>query len=287
MFDTIIYHKDCPDGFCAAYIAQKKYPSAVIIPVAHGENLNTVMVLTQIKGRHVLVVDFSWRRETTEHLHKIAASMTILDHHKSAEAELAGLDYCTFDVSRSGAQLAWDYCFPDTPRPWFVEYVADRDLWTWKLPNSKSVSAYIMTVPYTKAAWDSLAHMHVAEVLERGLGAEAHVAHYVEKVTAQAYPGMWPVIVDDLWNYQLKLSIVNAAYPNISDVCHELCVRGAEVGVGWFRRADGLIQFSLRSIGDLDVSLLAKMHGGGGHRNAAGFQLPIDQALKVITEWTA
>lgn len=32
--------------------------------------------------------------------------------------------------------------------------------------------------------------------------------------------------------------------------------------------------FSLRSIGDFDVSAVAKLYGGGGHRNAAGFQAP-------------
>lgn len=36
--------------------------------------------------------------------------------------------------------------------------------------------------------------------------------------------------------------------------------------------ADGLIQWSLRSRGDFDVSEVAKQYGGGGHRPAAGFQ---------------
>lgn len=41
----------------------------------------------------------------------------------------------------------------------------------------------------------------------------------------------------------------------------------------WFRRADGQIQYSLRSEDSrLDVSEVAKSLGGGGHRNAAGFQ---------------
>ena len=31
---------------------------------------------------------------------------------------------------------------------------------------------------------------------------------------------------------------------------------------------------SLRSVGDFDVSRIAKLYGGGGHRNAAGFSVP-------------
>ena len=39
-------------------------------------------------------------------------------------------------------------------------------------------------------------------------------------------------------------------------------------------RSDGLKIWSLRSdrnLGDFDVSAVAKLRGGGGHRNAAGF----------------
>jgi nanoRNase/pAp phosphatase (c-di-AMP/oligoRNAs hydrolase) len=37
----------------------------------------------------------------------------------------------------------------------------------------------------------------------------------------------------------------------------------------------GLRIFSLRSVGDFDVSAIAKIYGGGGHKNAAGFTVPI------------
>ena len=39
-----------------------------------------------------------------------------------------------------------------------------------------------------------------------------------------------------------------------------------------FTVKEDTIMFSLRSIGDFDVSAIAKQHGGGGHKNAAGFQ---------------
>ena len=39
-------------------------------------------------------------------------------------------------------------------------------------------------------------------------------------------------------------------------------------------RADGLRTYSLRSNGEFDVSVIAKQFGGGGHRNAAGFEAP-------------
>jgi hypothetical protein len=46
-----------------------------------------------------------------------AASVTILDHHKSAQADLEpllaeGVLKGEFDMLRSGAMMAWQFCFP-------------------------------------------------------------------------------------------------------------------------------------------------------------------------------
>jgi len=143
------------------------------------------------------------------------------------------------------------------------------------------------------------------------------IDHYVEKVCAQAYSGVWK----SLWTSEgqpsegqpsecHRLKIVNAAYPNISDVCGALVEQGADIGVGWFIRGDGLMQFSLRSKdraskdraskdraskdrasttspdSNIDVSRLAAEHGGGGHVHAAGFQLEAGAGLHLLYTWT-
>jgi nanoRNase/pAp phosphatase (c-di-AMP/oligoRNAs hydrolase) len=38
-------------------------------------------------------------------------------------------------------------------------------------------------------------------------------------------------------------------------------------------------QCSLRSNGDYDVSAIAKVFGGGGHKNAAGFEVPLSTLI--------
>jgi hypothetical protein len=58
---------------------------------------------------------------------------------------------------------------------------------------------------------------------------------------------------------------------NFSEVAGELAKKGP-FGVVWFVRSDGKYQYSLRSEGDFDVSAIAKSFGGGGHKNAAGFE---------------
>jgi len=36
--------------------------------------------------------------------------------------------------------------FETTLRPWFIDVVADRDLWKWIYPSSKSLGAYLFSI---------------------------------------------------------------------------------------------------------------------------------------------
>jgi phosphoesterase RecJ-like protein len=51
-------------------------------------------------------------------------------------------------------------------------------------------------------------------------------------------------------------------------------ISGVEVAVAFREEADGNFRVSLRSKGRVDVSAVATLFGGGGHRNAAGCLLP-------------
>lgn len=258
--NLIIYHADCPDGFCAAYIAKKRYPEAVLLPRSYGQPLP----LAEVHGKEVLVVDFSWRTlEDVMALHNVAAEFKIFDHHKTVFETLNALPFATFDMQRSGAGITWDMLFGGFVRPWWVNYVEDRDLWRWTLPDSAAVAAYIMSLPQTVEAWTELEKTSLETVIEKGRTILLYINHYIEKCVAQRQMGTIG---------GFSVAVVNAQYMNISDVGERLC-DFADIGMGWFERGDGIVQASLRSRGDIDVSVIAKKFGGGGHRNAAGFQV--------------
>jgi nanoRNase/pAp phosphatase (c-di-AMP/oligoRNAs hydrolase) len=106
-----------------------------------------------------------------------------------------------------------------------------------------------------------------------GDGALRHVEHYVEKACEQAQEGIFE---------GFTTKVVNVPYLNVSEVAGRLA-ESRSVGFAWFERGDGQTQFSLRSRGDgPDVSLLAKKYGGGGHKNAAGFQLSLKQGRDLV-----
>jgi len=79
---------------------------------------------------------------------------------------------------------------------------------------------------------------------------------------------------------KVQMEAVNALHHR-SHIGHELAERaafGARVGAV-YRMVGARVDVSLYSIGDFEVSSLASRYGGGGHRNAAGFSVPLAEWL--------
>lgn len=277
--DLIYYHKSCPDGWTAAYIAKKRSPEAQLRPLDHGlTDAQINDIIAESTGKDVLMLDYSLRtRENNDRLAAAAKSFLILDHHKSAQATLEGASYAIFDMNRSGAGITWDHFFPPQggdDRPWFVSYIEDRDLWRWALPHGREVCAFLDSVPWTIEAFDNLRLTSFATMLEFGKGAVSHLDGYVERTVTHARDG-------NLLGYKVK--IVNAPYSGASEIGNTLAkLPGVDFSVSWFERADDIIQFSLRGTGKVDLSVIAQKFGGGGHPNAAGFQLPYVKGRTLI-----
>ena len=51
-----------------------------------------------------------------------------------------------------------------------------------------------------------------------------------------------------------------------------------------YLHSDGTVKCSLRSQGKVDVAAMAEKFGGGGHLNAAGFRLPMEQFMHEILQ---
>jgi uncharacterized protein len=282
------------DGFGSAWSAYKRWGDTVqYLPCSYGE----AAPADAMRGQHVLVADFSWKQPIMEVLGEVAASIVVLDHHKSAQAELkewitpdadwlAGWPVDTllqehfgghdesvglfpiiahFDMERSGAALTWDFCHPDIPAPRLIEHIEDRDLWRFKLPCTREVHAAITSYDFDFARFNNFDD-DLGSVISQGFAIlRAHNKH-VEEICSYSYateiagvPGV---------------RVVNAPYFYASDCGHVLLnmFPNTPFSAVWSRRSDGKDQYSLRSEDSrLDVSEVAARMGGGGHRNASGF----------------
>jgi hypothetical protein len=270
----VIYHGgECRDGWCSAWLFRRAVPDAEFRAAQHGEPA------PDVRGRTVYVVDYSFAHDVMARMvGDTGGEFVVLDHHKSAEAELAGLEgHYVFDATKSGARLAWEFLwdtglFPPAfafglardRAPWLVDYTEDRDLWLWRLPFSREVNAALRSYPLDFALWDRLHMLAPMDLIDEGraiLRSEAQLVAAHVRNAAEVEIGGHRVLA------------VNATALQ-SEVAGELA-KGRPFGACYFDRADGLRVWSLRSTPEgLDVSEVAKPRGGGGHKHAAGFQEP-------------
>jgi uncharacterized protein len=265
----VLYHAACADGFCAAWVARRKMPDAECVPVQYGQPP------PDVAGRDVYILDFCYKGHVLLEMAKSAAQVLILDHHKTAAADLDELHarfdgsipptrlVSRFDINKSGGRLAWEHFFKGEPAPWLVDYTEDRDLWRWKLPLSREVSAALSSYPHDFAVWDRLAEFLTPTLLAgEGTGILRYQARQVESACAHA-------ALTDVCGH--KVLAVNATTLQ-SEIAGKLA-EGRPFGACYFIRADGKKVWSLRSTPEgIDVSEVAKKYGGGGHKHAAGFE---------------
>lgn len=255
----VLYHASCRDGFAAAYAAWKRFKKTKreieYIPVRYQEPP------PRMKDKAtVYILDFSYPRDILEQLKQRMSDLIVLDHHKTAEMDLKGLDYAIFDMDRSGATIAWDYFHPLTDQPEWLKYIEDRDLWKWKYNESDAITEAIATYPYSFEIWDNF---EINNLLSEGKGIirlrDTHIESAVRRPIWQTIGGHdIPTLNNNLF---------------VSHTAHALCKKYPEAAFAacYFDIPDNKRVWSLRSEGDFDVSKIAKIYGGGGHRNAAGY----------------
>jgi oligoribonuclease NrnB/cAMP/cGMP phosphodiesterase (DHH superfamily) len=178
-------------------------------------------------------------------------------------------------MDKSGAALAWE-AFHGSDLPPLIQYVQDRDLWRFALPNSREVSAWLRSHTLDFVLWNFLAEKLRTKFDVVVAEGSAILRMQSQMVAQMADRARW----EEIGGHRVPIANATAFF---SEVGEELCLRHpkAPFSAYYLVRADGLCQLGLRSRGEFDVSLIAKQYGGGGHRNAAGFVAGLSSAVNV------
>ncbi|MDF0643030.1 MAG: DHHA1 domain-containing protein [Nitrospira sp.] len=251
----VLYHAECADGFGAAWALWREFPSARYLPVKHGNPPPDGLT-----GQRVVIVDFSYGRNQLETVADTTDSLLVLDHHVTAEKALEGLPYAYFDLKKSGAVLAWEWASPN-PVPWLLEYIQDKDLWTWTLPGSREINAAIASHPFDFETWNRFSRK---DLEHEGRAILRYEGEIVGKLSAQA------VMVEFLGETvpSVHSAVLTSQIGERLSADHAFCLI-------WHDR-DGRRYYSMRSREDgTDVGSIAASFGGGGHTHAAGFSVPL------------
>lgn len=106
-----IYHGNCADGFTAAWAVWKRFGDSFDYHAGVYQNPPP-----DVGGRHVVLVDFSYKREVMRamrghggYMNGKARSVLVLDHHKSAAEDLGTREgsFCTQIADWTGP-LTWE-----------------------------------------------------------------------------------------------------------------------------------------------------------------------------------
>ena len=267
--ECVIYHANCTDGFGSAFSAWKLLGNrAEYYACSHGDKPPCV------KGKNVVILDFSFSNKVTKKLIKEANNLLVIDHHKSAMVELHDISNTIFDMSKSGATMSWEFFHPGKEPPKFIQYITDRDLWKWELPYSKEFSAAFDMVPFEFEEFEKFEDDSVFDdAVKRGSYILAYSKTVVKKVcdkaTHKKYKG-------------LDVLVVNSSHW-MSEIGAKLSPDCDFALIWYYDHDEQRTKVSLRSFHDhVDVSEIAKDFKGGGHRKAAGFTLAKDMHVDNI-----
>jgi hypothetical protein len=277
------YHAGCPDGFGAAWAVRRAWgESGEYQPRGHDDDLP----IANLRGATVAFVDMAPGNAPLRALARVAGHVVVLDHHLSSRdrwladpplAETLAREghVVLFDLEHSGAVLAWRHFHEGQPVPEILAYVEDQDLWRFELPRSREVNAALSAYPRHFAVWDRLAEVDPEQLAEEGAPILRAQRAEVDRALTGAHP---------IWVGGLRIEAVNAVFQR-AQIGHALADRAAHgsPAAAVYRAVGRRVDVSLYSIGDFDVAAIAAKYGGGGHRNAAGFSVPLEAWAQDFT----
>lgn len=279
-FDLVAFHsidgyQHCDDGFAAAYAIWSHIQDEIqYYPATYDMSPN----MEQFKGKNVLFVDCSYKRPIMEQLEKICAKIVVLEHHPSAKKELGDKAYFYYTSEHSGCVLTWHTFFAEEPVPLLLRYIEENDIWQFKTEGVQQILAKLRSLPQDFNVWKdfeiSLTNPKIWQSYhEQGLAILENRKRITQQLLKTAH---WL----EIGGYRIRA--VNCSMAFVAPVANAL-LNYNHFGCAYFINHAGRVLFNLRSREDkIDVGELARGLGGGGHRNASGFDKDIHYLAHAI-----
>lgn len=299
----IVYHAvssstDCPDGICAAWITFRALSLGTnqcsLVPVVHRDNddyLKPDYRLPFTPEGDIYILDLAFPNQILESIAPKVNNLTIIDHHKTnrhvADLLGAGVIRGVFDLSECAATAAWKY-FHGTgiaskiAQPWFLPYVRQRDI--------GADGYYLGSIPESEAIGEAMSARRrqygtginafrffdeLVDVSKSQLVAEGIPAIESRNQAIEAYLDETPLELIDIAGDRVPffdLRNQKGLHPHSSMVGAKAALR--HLAFPFVALTTDGEKMSLRSRPDgTDVAIVAISLGGGGHPNAAGYQI--------------
>lgn len=275
----VFYHKNCTDGFGAAWAAWKKFGNKAEYVAIQPNQTSNQLGVGKIKNKEVYFLDVCASREKLLELKKNNNLTVVIDHHITNKETVKNADKSLFDIKHSGSALSWMYFHPNKNVPWLLRYIEDADLWNHKIPYADEISAQLFLLDFDFATWEKLAKNFEISKFRKNYAKDGKlIIKYENKIIKEIIKESYSVI---FCGHNARVVNTSVSHSTVGNI---LIDKNHPVGITWYEN-DKFRRYSLRSSGKMDVSKLAKKFpGGGGHANAAGFTLPANKPFpwKII-----
>lgn len=303
--NLIIVHASCSDGMGAALVLHRAYPDAEVMFCQHGGAYP--LPVDKTYGT-ILIADFIFPLETLKAMAAQCQKMVILDHHHQSEAVIGAFNgWCAsfssghphassegyYAANRSGALMAWHWLHgEEAVPPKLIEHISDRDLYQFRLPDTKVVSEGLRVWPLDLAYWEKAIETAESETTlidqlkAAGSVAMALTENRIQSALRYTRRKMLFIYCDKHGNsHKDTVDVINCETGLSSDALARLYAEPGNQKTWCASYSDqaGYRLFSLRSSSEgMDVSEIANHFGGGGHVHAAGFRVPRNHILAKI-----
>lgn len=279
-----IYHNRDLDGYCSGAIVKYRYPEAQLIGFDYQDDVEQLFAKIKPNSK-VIMVDVSLKmplmKRLSDHVGGVENFMWI-DHHISAIKEFQayekeiGEDFVNYRLFSdiAACEITWRELFPDRPVPISVQLLGEYD--TWRNHNITRWESMILPFQF-------------------GMRLECNSPETFNKYLFEDIHAMPYAIIESgntILKYQSRINETQckkAAFEYEFEGYTAICLNGGGFNSDVFksvydeRKHDIMMPFqfngnlwtvSLYTTKDhIDVSVLAKNRGGGGHKKAAGFQV--------------
>lgn len=270
----VFYHENCTDGFASAYIAWKKFKNkAEYVALSYNATGKEILKdkkikISDLKDKEIYFIDFCLNETEIKKVQKVAKKLVVIDHHIEKKELVESLSGSVFRDGVSGAYLAHEYFFPKKQIPKLIRYISIGDTYTWGQEKyEKEAISYIHTLNYdfkifAKAEKDFENKNIFKNIIETGKILISNFSRIIDYKMNEAK------LIDFEGH---KVYAINFNFPLKSELGHKLAEKTKSFALVYYFDGETL-KVSLRGVGKVDLSKLAKKYSGGGHFNAASFR---------------
>ena len=280
MFDVIIYHSNCVDGFSSFYCFWKfkllKNNFRAII-----DKPSATECPNGLENKDVVIVDVAYKNDIILKITNKAKSVLFIDHHKTIIDDVQQIKAknlkIIYNIDECAASLSWKYCSSIAENkvnmPKVIKLVRDNDIGLWYIKETKPfITAIRLYLNIRHASINDLKKFdlllnenELKKIITLGETYIVYKNHLINEII-QGYTMKKFKFESHIYN----VAVINTNSPLNSEIGTEIAkLPNVDFCIVWYynhRKKFYLLSFRSKKI---DVGEIAKKYGGGGHTLAS------------------